>query len=372
MCDQAMMCARCDRGTGGPCPRCVAFSLMSRTAPPIKVHTRRGPAKEKDACACSAEPEGAHRIKRTVMLSEGLVYKWVESAPAIYQELEGIAEPPIATTRFRRPCGRCYFSRKGCMTLMTFQNLGVNLARYLSRNPGLGCAQRASIVGIVAKILAQAERQGIIHNDVKPENVVVQNLGGELSVHVIDWDMASKASVVSRFETATARWRTPARLFRHSVQEPSADVYSMGLMAIQVIMGCKIPLPMDNVKEQFLEEWPFVPSSLEDDWVYRASVFDTMCFHGLNSLQRVIPQTSYVFNYCMSFADKCDEHRQTLIDEGFAPCLEQILPDVLFRAISHDPSERPTMADLDRWFEHNAGFDWDTPHRLLFASRTGV
>src|SRR5262249_36357296 len=67
---------------------------------------------------------------------------------------------------------------------------GRSLADELAVCGALPLRRCAAIAGAVASVLAAAHRQGILHRDVKPENVFLHRAGGEEVVKVLDFGIA--------------------------------------------------------------------------------------------------------------------------------------------------------------------------------------
>jgi serine/threonine protein kinase len=91
---------------------------------------------------------------------------------------------------------------------------GARLDRYLESNPPL--ADRLRIVQRVAEALGFAHSQGVLHRDLKPQNVMVGAFG---EVYVMDWGIETVAG-------------TPAFRAPEGARDPRSDIYSLGALLL--------------------------------------------------------------------------------------------------------------------------------------------
>jgi len=123
---------------------------------------------------------------------------------------------------------------------------GTSLKRWMRRNPQATAEAKLAILRQVAAALDYAHTQKVIHRDVKPENVMVDDEGG---VKVLDFGLAAQIrSSQSRTSAAvTSRGGTPGykspEQWRGKPQREPADVYSFGVMAYWMFAG---ELPFDG------------------------------------------------------------------------------------------------------------------------------
>ena len=123
---------------------------------------------------------------------------------------------------------------------------GTSLKRWMKRNPLATTKAKLAILRQVAAALDYAHSRKVIHRDVKPENVMVDDEGG---VKVLDFGLAAQIrSSQSRTSAAvTSRGGTPGykspEQWRGKPQREPADVYSFGVMAYWMFAGV---LPFDG------------------------------------------------------------------------------------------------------------------------------
>jgi serine/threonine-protein kinase len=121
---------------------------------------------------------------------------------------------------------------------------GESLRKRLVEGPGLNVSEIVRILGDVARALAYAHEQGVVHRDIKPDNVL---LSGGTAV-VTDFGIA-KAISASRTASGGATLTqvgtsigTPAYMSpEQAAGEPDvdhrADIYAFGCMAYELIAG---------------------------------------------------------------------------------------------------------------------------------------
>lgn len=113
---------------------------------------------------------------------------------------------------------------------------GPNLRHVLDERGPLPIGEAAGIGREVASALDHAHRQGVIHRDVKPANVLVPP-GGR--VKVTDFGIAKAGgSELTRTGTVvgTARYLAPEQL-RGEPVDPRTDIYALGLVLYEMLTG---------------------------------------------------------------------------------------------------------------------------------------
>ena len=115
---------------------------------------------------------------------------------------------------------------------------GGSLAERLQREQALPIDDAARIFGEVASALAHAHKRGVVHRDIKPQNVLLDAESGRALV--TDFGIARTSEGGSLTATGMVVG-TPAYLSPEQVTgEPSdhrADIYALGVMAYEMIAG---------------------------------------------------------------------------------------------------------------------------------------
>src|SRR5215470_10957523 len=144
---------------------------------------------------------------------------------------------------------------------------GTDLRRYL-RSRGILDIDRAIIIAHdIALGLGAAHRRGIVHRDVKPQNVLV---GRDASIKLTDFGIASvyKDINAERLTTTgmtlgTVQYYAPEQA-QGEIVTPAADVYALGIVMYEMLTGHP-PFDGDSpvaVAMQHIQDPPTPPSQL--------------------------------------------------------------------------------------------------------------
>ena len=142
---------------------------------------------------------------------------------------------------------------------------GADLRRYL-RSRGVLAIDRAIIIAHdVALGLGAAHRRGIVHRDVKPQNVLV---GRDGSIKLTDFGIASvyKDINAERLTTTgmtlgTVQYYAPEQA-QGEIVSPAADVYALGIVMYEMLTG-RTPFDGDTpvaVAMQHIQDTPIPPT----------------------------------------------------------------------------------------------------------------
>lgn len=216
--------------------------------------------------------------------------------------------------------GRPYFA----MELVEGTNLKetIDNNREGSREAGetLGVEEFLAIVAKVAKALAEAHQLGVVHADVKPENLIV---GSDGKVTIVDWGIASITAenrLSEDYESIEQDWgrqgsalfMSPEQASREQYLSPSSDIYSLGAVLYECL-SFKVPLCGKDTEEtlSLISNFQPTPPSV-------AAPGRTICA-GIDEL-------------CLKALAKDPEDRFASMAE-FAACITDVLHD---RLISYE------------------------------------
>jgi len=161
---------------------------------------------------------------------------------------------------------------------------GESLQEIQHRDGVIEASRALCILDQVAEALGEAHDKGIVHRDMKPENIMVERRGGADYVKVLDFGIAKilsgEGSKIIPALTAigqtvgTLEFMSPEQL-RGKALDGRSDIYALGMVAYEMLTG---QLPFKGAKStteviQFhLQEAAPPPSSLRPDLAIPAAV----------------------------------------------------------------------------------------------------
>ena len=159
----------------------------------------------------------------------------------------------------------------GAFMVMEFLN-GEALCDRLKREKRLSVRQASEIVRQVAEALDYIHNKGIVHCDIKTENILLTELPGaskrsKLQVKLLDFGLARSMS--GGHNTAsiagTPHYVAPERL-RGEQASPSNDIYALGILFYELLTG-RVPWngTVDDILRGHLDLEPTPPSKLIKD-----------------------------------------------------------------------------------------------------------
>ena len=108
---------------------------------------------------------------------------------------------------------------------------GRTLQEFLTENPTQ--AMRARVFEQLLDAVAYMHRNGIVHNDIKPENILITRAGND--VKLIDFGLADDdAHYLARTLGCTPAYASPELLAREDGIDVRSDVYSLGVVMKEI------------------------------------------------------------------------------------------------------------------------------------------
>jgi serine/threonine-protein kinase len=127
---------------------------------------------------------------------------------------------------------------------------GETLAQHVARLGALPPARALHILGQAARALGEAHEHGIVHRDVKPENLFLTSMGGEHDfIKVIDFGIAKDQRAEATKTSSGWVLGTPAYISPEvamgKVADVRSDVYALGAVLYFLLCG-KPPFEHEN------------------------------------------------------------------------------------------------------------------------------
>ncbi len=132
---------------------------------------------------------------------------------------------------------------------------GESVDRWLAARGPLTALEALSVLEQVGGALAAAHARGVVHRDVKAQNVIVEERGGALIVKVVDFGIARLTAPELRMTMTGDVLGTPAVMapeqIRGEVADARTDIYGVGCLLYQLLTT---RLPFEGAARHELED----------------------------------------------------------------------------------------------------------------------
>ena len=128
---------------------------------------------------------------------------------------------------------------------------GRSLGAILDEDGPLPPERALRVAGQVASALAEAHEKGVIHRDLKPDNVMLAEVGGRRDhAKVVDFGIAKLRGAGGRITRTGTTIGTPAYLSPEAAEgktelTPAVDLYALGCLLFECLTG-RVPFPGDD------------------------------------------------------------------------------------------------------------------------------
>lgn len=142
---------------------------------------------------------------------------------------------------------------------------GITLKTYIEKKGQLTFKEAASIAIQVGRGIEAAHNKGIIHRDIKPQNIIISTEG---KVKVTDFGIAKAVSTntISSDVMGSVHYSSPEQA-RNGFVDGKSDIYSLGIVMYEMVTG-RVPFDGDttvSVAIQHLQEEMVSPSMYAPD-----------------------------------------------------------------------------------------------------------
>ena len=142
---------------------------------------------------------------------------------------------------------------------------GITLKEYIGKKGRLSIKEATSIAIQVSMGLEAAHNHGIVHRDVKPQNIIISTDG---KVKVTDFGIARAASsnTISSNVMGSVHYSSPEQV-RGGYSDEKSDIYSLGITLYEMVTG-RVPFDGDTtvaIAIKHLQEEMVPPSVYSED-----------------------------------------------------------------------------------------------------------
>ena len=163
---------------------------------------------------------------------------------------------------------------------------GRDLAAHISANGPMAPRDVAALVAQVAKALGKAHQVGVVHRDIKPDNIFLCDAeGGELFVKLLDFGIAKRdqhkvttAATTTGAVVGTPYYMSPEQIVGDKDTDARTDIWSLGVVAFEAMTGKRpfegttvgaITLAIHTATRRITDHIPGAPVAL-DEWFSKA------------------------------------------------------------------------------------------------------
>ena len=163
---------------------------------------------------------------------------------------------------------------------------GRDLAAHLAANGPMDPRDVAALVAQVAKALGKAHQVGVVHRDIKPDNIFLCDAeGGELFVKLLDFGIAKRdqhkvtsAATTTGAVVGTPYYMSPEQIVGDKDTDARTDIWSLGVVAYEAMTGRRpfegttvgaITLAIHTATRRITDHLPDAPPVL-DEWFAKA------------------------------------------------------------------------------------------------------
>jgi len=150
---------------------------------------------------------------------------------------------------------------------------GGSLRDHLREHRTVPAGEAARLAAQVAAALAEAHELGVVHRDLKPDNILLATDGGRLDTRLTDFGVARILNTPS-MTTPNAVFGTPHYMapeaFHAATASPATDVYALGVLLYELVTG-RPPYDSDSIPDLMRrhmdgspERRPGIPDALWD------------------------------------------------------------------------------------------------------------
>lgn len=155
------------------------------------------------------------------------------------------------------------FDMGSCFIVMEYVP-GTDLKRILQDQGALPIDEALYLMGQACSGVGYAHRSGLVHCDIKPQNLLVTP---DKLVKVVDFGISRALASISPDEKSAVVWASPHYFSPEQASglppSPASDVYSLGIILYEMVTG-KLPFSAGNAQELAQMHRSLTPHSPRD------------------------------------------------------------------------------------------------------------
>jgi serine/threonine-protein kinase len=212
-----------------------------------------------------------------------------------------VAESPGALSRFQREALSAAELRSAHIVHVTDYGVddgtpfiamelleGESLADRLKRTITLSPDETLRLLTQVCRALTVAHDKGVVHRDLKPDNIFIISEAGEESAKVLDFGVAKRADALSLngelvtqsgMLLGTPYYMSPEQINSRGNLDGRSDIWSLGVIAYECLTGHRpfVKQSLGDLLMTICQETPLKPSQIAsvpagfDEWFARAT-----------------------------------------------------------------------------------------------------
>lgn len=143
---------------------------------------------------------------------------------------------------------------------------GITLKQYMQKKGSLSWKEALHFSAQISKALSHAHSKGIVHRDIKPQNIMV---GKDGSIKVADFGIAhlQNESIPGSHETMGSIHYTSPEQARGEAVDARSDIYSLGVVMYEMLTG-QLPYEGDSIEAiavQHFSSMPTLPGDINSE-----------------------------------------------------------------------------------------------------------
>ena len=145
---------------------------------------------------------------------------------------------------------------------------GITLKNYITKKGKLSVKEATSIAIQVSLGLQAAHHQGIVHRDVKPQNIIIST-DGKVKLSDFGIAKATNSNTVTANVMGSVHYSSPEQV-RGGASDARSDIYSLGVTMYEMVTG-RVPFDGDttvSIAIKHLQEEMIPPSRYTPDLPY--------------------------------------------------------------------------------------------------------